>query len=165
MAMTPYESALIDPPKYGMASGLPAEATQSPYEPALIDPSKYGTASDLAAAVTQSQYDNWKSTYFPAMQAALDMTTYKNPELINTEVQKGMAAAGQASINAAGQQSRAFGRFGMQPTPEQQTAIEQATNSNKALSEVDASNKIRMNLNDRNKTIMAGNVANFQAKV
>ncbi|MFZ4856132.1 MAG: hypothetical protein ACOYL3_07020 [Desulfuromonadaceae bacterium] len=130
----------------------------------LIDITVPSTASDRMAAVTQAQYDNWKSTYFPALQAAQNMTTYKNPELIDSEVKKSVATAGMANFNAVGQQKRAIERFGMQATAEQQTAMDQAASSSKALSEVDASNRTRMNLTDRNKTIMAGNVGNFQGQ-
>lgn len=81
----------------------------------FIDTSKYGTASDLAAQVAQSQYDNWKSTYFPAMQAARNMTTYASPDIVNTEIRKGITIAGNNSTNAAGQQQRSFARFGLTP--------------------------------------------------
>lgn len=132
---------------------------------ALIDTSKYSTASDLAAAVAQSQYDNWKSTYFPAMQAARGMTTYANPGIVASEVKKGMAAAGQTSANIAGQQDRMIGRYGMALTSEQRAATDTATGMARSLAEVDAANTVRRSLGDRDKSIMVGSGTNFTAKV
>jgi hypothetical protein len=155
---TAFKNYLQQQSKLSVQQGMNPSAT-------LIDTSKYGTASDLAAAVAQSQYDNWKSTYFPAMQAARDMTTYATPEIVDKEVTKGMAAADQASTNAAGQQSRTFQRFGMQPTAEQRDTIADVATNNKTLSEVDAANRVRMDLADRNKSIMAGSITGFTAKI
>jgi len=130
-----------------------------------IDPSKYSSATDLAAAVAQGQYDNWKAQYYPIMLAARDMTTYADPSIIDTEIGKGTAIANASVDNAAQQQKLAFDRMGITPDGTSQAAIGRSNDMGKSTAVVDAANRIRQGLIDRNKSIMATNVSSFKSTI
>lgn len=130
--------------------------------PGAINPSNYGTPDEAAAAVAQAQYNEWKNMYLPAATAALDQTTYNNQNLVTTNVNQAVGNVNQAYDTLGGTQQRYAQEYGVNPSPALSAVTSRANSINRSASVVDAANRIRQTLADRNQAIMQGGVSNFQ---
>jgi hypothetical protein len=133
--------------------------------PGAIDPSKYSTAADMAAAVTQAQYSDWKNTFLPASQAMLNQTTFNNPGLVQQGVTQAVGNVNQAFDTAAGVQQRLATHAGIADDPTLSAVTSKVNNVQRSASVVDAANRIRQNLSDRNTSIMQSGTPHFAAQL
>lgn len=127
----------------------------------------YNDFKDDPAKVTgqllRSQYDDYLSRFAPIEQQMYDMTTYRNPGLVNQEIDKAIGDNGYVNVgleNAAGQQQRGFARYGLTPNAAQRTAIDRTNALTGSTARVNAANTIRRNLAARNDLIMIGATPN-----
>lgn len=124
-----------------------------------IDPGAFGGNADLeAAAVGQGQYNEWKNTYLPIALDVNNQTTFNNPELVNQGITQAVGDVNQAFNTQAGTQQRYQQQYGLTPDPMQGAVNSRVNSLGRSQSVVDAANRIRQNLINRNTSIMQGGV-------
>ena len=124
-----------------------------------------GKAADMAAQVTRATYEDWKSTYLPvALQMMNEETAYNNPALVSKGVTQAVTNVNKSFDNAAAQQQRMASRYGVGISSEQQAVNDRVNNINRSTSVVDAANRIRQRLADRDRAIALGGVPNLSGK-
>lgn len=138
----------------------------------------------VTAEITRKQWDDYQSRFVPFENQLMDMTSYNNPGIVNQEIRAAIGegnpaqtyrtgrgaifqipATGRGYVhkaldNAESQQKYQFQRYGMAPTDQQQTAIQSQNSLNRSKTVVDAANRIRRNISDRNMQIASGAVPN-----
>lgn len=123
----------------------------------------YGAFKDDPAKIigklTRAQYDQYLQLFAPVEQQMYDKTTLRNPGLVNSEISKATGAGGyvnRALDSAAGQQQRSFARYGLTPNAAQQQSIDRNQALTRSTATVDAANRIRQRLGERDEQIMIG---------
>lgn len=119
--------------------------------------------SAATAALTRAQWADYQQRFQPVETQLMNMTTYSNPEIVGQEL--GRAIGEQGYINKAFNtaQTQAVNntaRFGAALTPEQQAARNRQFTMSKSTAVVDAANRIRQKLIDRNQQIAVGATPN-----
>ncbi len=122
--------------------------------------SESGAQSDprsTMANVIRGMSDDFFKTAIPVKDDLIKLTTYNgNKGVIDDLKRKGMEQVGQAFESTQGQIARNTQRYGMQLTPEQQSAQSSALETGKSLAEVDAVNRAGMFQRDLNKQLVSG---------
>lgn len=123
-----------------------------------------GSASDMLANITKATYEDWKSQYLPIALQMTDQTTYNNPGLVTEAVNAATATTRNAYDAAYGVRDRTLSRYGVAQSAQEQAVNAQRNETDKTASVVDAANRIRRRLADRNRTIALGGIPNLAAK-
>jgi len=113
----------------------------------------------ITSELTRAQYDQYLQLFAPVEQQMYDKTTLRNPGLVNSEISKATGAGGyinRALDSAAGQQQRSFARYGLTPNAAQQQSIDRNQALTRSTAAVDAANRIRQRLGERDEQIMIG---------
>lgn len=119
--------------------------------------------SGITAALTRQQYQDYMSRFAPIENRLLGMMSYDNPEAVNMEVQSAIGQGGyvQSALNRnQGQQRYAFNKLGVDQTAQAKQAMDTSNNLNRSTAVVDAANRIRQKIADRNQMISVGAVPN-----
>ena len=124
----------------------------------LLNPNSGANAADTAAAVSQANYNEWKNTYLPAALDLNNQTTYNNPGLVQQGVTQAIGNVNQAFDSAAAQRNRFMQQSGTTQDPMLGAVNSRVNNVQRSSSVVDAANRIRQNLADRNKSIMQSGI-------
>ena len=118
----------------------------------------YGLASNLTANVLGESQKHLEQTYYPLEDELANNLTYNNPALLPDAIVKGTD-----TVNAAYDTTRSgvlgqFRQYGIDPTERQMAALNRADNLGRTASIVDAANKIRIKMADRDRAIAAGGI-------
>jgi hypothetical protein len=127
------------------------------YEALKDDPSK------VTANLLRNEYQDYLDRYAPIEQQMYDLTTFRNPGLVQQEIDQAIGADGYVSKALAGgvqQQQRSAARYGLSLNPHQQAAQDRQNNLTAATTKVHAANTIRRGLSERNDQIMLGATPN-----
>lgn len=127
------------------------------YDDFKDDPAK------VTAELTRKQWEDYKARFRPVEDRLMYMTTYNNPELVNQEIASAIGTGGYvhtALNNSASQQQRNFARYGLAPTRAQQTSLDRQNNLSRSTAVVDAANRIRQRITERNQLIATGTIPN-----
>jgi hypothetical protein len=114
--------------------------------------------SNTVGQLTRAQWADYVSRYSPIENRLMNMTTYNSPELVSQEVGSATAAAGTALDVAAGNRSLSRAQFGLTARTGQQQLEGRQINLAKSTAMVDAANRTRQVLADRNRMIAVGSV-------
>ena len=106
------------------------------------------------------QYEDYIARYQGTENALMDMTSYNNPDLVNDEVAASTNTVNSAMATAAANQQYAYQHLGMAQTAETQQANTARNSLNTSTAVVDAANKIRQRIADRNQQIALGSTPN-----
>lgn len=163
---------------------LPAQAQGADPKMLINYKSFEDDPSKVTAEITRQQWSDYQSRFVPFENQLLGMTSYNNPGIVNQEIGAAIGegnpaqtyrtgrgaifqrpATGRGYVhkaldNAESQQKYQFQRYGMAPTAQQQTAIQSQNSLNRSKTVVDAANRIRRNISDRNMQIASGAVPN-----
>ena len=113
-------------------------------------------ASDTTARLLRSQYDDWITTYFPKVDDLIQQTTYGNPDLMPKELDASQQQVDTAFNVAHANQAYQVGKYGMDQTSEARQGQQVSAGMAQATAEVDAANRTRQRLADRNQKIALG---------
>ena len=115
-----------------------------------------GKASDLLAAVTREMWEDYKKRFFPLEEQLMGMTTYKDPSLMEREVEKGQgrveATFGSLWVTAV----RRASSYGQSWDAAQYQANLNAHRLDKTAALADAANRIREKIIERDREIATG---------
>lgn len=125
---------------------------------------KAGKATDMYAQVTRAVYDDWKQNYLPVALEMMNQTTYNNPGLMAENVTQAVGNVNSSFNSAQDQQDRTLSRFGISRTGQAQEVSDRMESLSKSASIVDAANRIRQNLADRNRQVALGGIPNLAGK-
>lgn len=134
-----------------------------PYGPNgnLVDWKKFQKSpSKIMAQLLRKQYEDYIARYQGTENALMDMTSYNNPELVSEEVATATNTANNAMAAAAANQQYAYQHLGMAQTAETQQANTARNSLNTSTAVVDAANKVRQRIADRNQQIALGSTPN-----
>jgi len=115
-----------------------------------------GDPSAMLGAVTKAQWADYQTRFVPIENQLMNMTTYNNPGLATTEINRAETDAGATYDNISNSPAIQLGRYGMGMTADQQQSSDRLNNIGKAGSVVDAANNIRLKLVERNQMIASG---------
>jgi len=132
--------------------------------PGLINPNLPGGASQAMADITKATYNDWKSTYLPIALEAMNQTTYKNPALLKGAIGEAKLGAENTFNNTAGIRNRTASRYGVSFDEQQTAANNRTVGLEKSRAVVDAANRIRQRLADRDRQVATGGVPNLAGK-
>lgn len=118
-----------------------------------------GRAAKKLAQVTREYWQDWLSRGPDLQDQLIDMTTYWNPGLAGEEVGIGVNRVNRALDVASVGYRNDLASYGITPTAEQQSVNSRLEALNRSARVVDAANRIRQNLFDRNRAIATGGVA------
>jgi hypothetical protein len=122
----------------------------------LVDPYGSGDANQLAAKIIRSQYEHWESFYKPIELQAINMLSFKNPEVLTTAVdQAEKTATGQADA-MEGLLARRTASLGISPTAQQDQVSDRIQNLSRAASIASAQNQARANVREQDDQILLG---------
>lgn len=116
----------------------------------------------VTAALIRQQSAEYDSTFKPIEDQLLQMTTFKNPELLNKELSGAIGNNGtggyinQTLDSVFSAQGRNSSRYGANMTAEQQDALANSNNLKRSTAVVDAATRIRQKLQERDQQIMMG---------
>ena len=130
-----------------------------------LNPDAFGSVSDLAAAVSQAQYEEWKNSFLPVAINMNNQTTYNNPGLVQKGITQAVGNVNQAFDTSLAVKNRMIQQAGITEDPMMGAVNSRVNSVQRSASVVDAANRIRQNLADRNKSILQGGVPNYQAGV
>lgn len=119
--------------------------------------------SGITAALTRQQYQDYMDRFAPIENRLLGMMSYDKPETVNQEVQSAIGQGGyvQSALNRNQDQQRyAFNKLGVDQTAQGKQAMDINNNLNRSTAVVDAANRIRQKIADRNQMIAVGAVPN-----
>lgn len=139
-------------------------ATWEAAHPGQIYPYAFGSASDMMASVTRATYDDWRKTYLPIALEMMNQTTYNNPALVKKEVASAVGGVNSAFNSAKGVRERTASRYGVQFDDQQKASNERIMGLEKSTAVVDAANRIRQRLADRNRAIATSGIPNIAGK-
>lgn len=151
--------ASYSPPVKGSYNTNPGGGSETAYSPLTVGES----ASQNLADVTRATYEDWRKQYLPIALEMMNQTTYNNPDLVGKEVKSAVGNVESAFKNAQGLQDRTASRYGISFDDRQRAASDRITGLEKSTAVVDAANRIRQKLADRNKQIAAGGIPAINA--
>ena len=117
----------------------------------------------VTAELTRKQWEDYKARFMPTENRLMQMTSYMNPGIVNEQIQQAVGTGGyvtRALDSSAAQAQRGFARYGLTPNAAQQRAISRDTGLTRSKAVVDAANRIRQNITDRNQQIATGSIPN-----
>lgn len=121
------------------------------------------TADEQAAQVAQAQYDDWKNTYLPIARDLTQQTTLNNPGLVNQGITQAVGDVNSAFNTQSGVQQRYAQEYGIIPDAMQGAVNSRVNSVGRSQSVVDAANRIRANLANRDTSIMQTGVPTASA--
>lgn len=120
------------------------------------DPSSKTYASDTWADITRAQWQDYLDRFVPREDALLNMTTYENPGLVDSTMAIGKQAAAIGYDATQRMNQQAAGRYGAALTQGYQQNQDRRDNVGKSAAIVNEANRIRQELQDRNRQIALG---------
>lgn len=112
--------------------------------------------ANVVGALTRAQWEDYKLRFQPMEEQLMNMTSYKNPAVVAAEVDKAKAGAVQASQVAQGVTGRNMARYGLSMNTAQQAAQDRSNQLATSTAAVDAANRARFGITDRNRAIAVG---------
>ena len=125
------------------------------YTPLVMDGGAH-QASNAAATLTRAKYEDWTARFFPKVDELINMSTYMNPSLVESEINSAKGLTNQSFDNVTAGQNRNVARYGMTQTAEQQAAQDSALSLGRSAAVVGAENNTRLMLKDRDRAIATG---------
>ena len=116
--------------------------------------------STTVGQLTRSQWADYVSRFSPIENQLMGMTTYNSPGLVSSEIAKGVEIADNASATATGMRAMNRSQYGLTPRAGQQALEARQDNLTRSTAVVDAANRIRQSLIDRNRAIASGTIPN-----
>jgi len=146
---TPVDTTPVSPIK-------PIDATQSAPSEAPLKLSPGGNASDNYARLTKAQWADYQKRFVPIEDELINSTTYANPQVLTKAIGQGREATNKAFDVAEQTQQRAVGQYGITQDPAQIALRRRMEGLNRSAAVVDAANRIRQRISDRNREITSG---------
>ena len=113
-------------------------------------------ANDTWAWITRQQWDDYTKRFAPYENQMIGMTTYKNPQVVEQEVKKGIAAV-DTSADAYNKMNQQYmSRYGAAIDPRAAQTTGRMSNFTKTAAIADAANRIRQRLLDQDREIALG---------
>lgn len=113
-------------------------------------------ASDTWAWITRQQWDDYMKRFAPYEDEMIGMTTYKNPQVVEQEVDKGIAAVRTSSDAYNRMNEQYMSRYGAAIDPRAAQTTGRMSNFTKTAAIADAANRIRQRLLDQDREIALG---------
>jgi hypothetical protein len=150
-------ATIKDPYKVNkVTTTLPLASGQSAPSEAPLRLAAGSKAEDNYAKLTRAQWEDYKRRFVPIENELINSTTYANPQVLTTAIGQGRDAANQA-INVSEQtQQRAVGQYGITQDPSEIALRRRMEGMNRSTAVVDAANRIRQRVSDRNREITSG---------
>ena len=120
------------------------------------DPSSNTYASDTWADITRAQWEDYLNRFVPREDALMNMTTYENPGVVDSTMAIGKQAAAIGYDATQRMNQQAAGRYGAALTQGYQQNQDRRDNVGKSAAIVNEANRIRQELQDRNRQIALG---------
>lgn len=131
----------------------------STYTPYLVTQFASDSANTMGA-LTRAQWADYLARFQPIEDSLMNMTTYNNPGLVAKEVTAATESANTAMGVATQNRGLNRAQYGLTATAGQQTAEARQDNLTGAAATVEAANKTRQNLLDRDRLIAVGGIPN-----
>lgn len=152
-------------------SGYPIPSITNAIQPPQTDTTNmlvnYSQFADdpakVTAELTRKQWADYQARFVPTENRLMNMTSYMNPSVVSNEINSAIGQGGyvnRAIDNSSAQTQRSFARYGLSPNAAQQTALDRDASLTRSKAVVDAANRIRTNIMDRNQQIATGAVPN-----
>lgn len=116
--------------------------------------------STTMGALTRAQWADYLARFQPIENSLMNMTTYNNPGLVAKEVTAATESANTAMGVATQNRGMNRAQYGLTARPGQQVAENRQDNLTGTAAAVEAANKTRQNLTDRNRLIAVGGIPN-----
>jgi hypothetical protein len=113
-------------------------------------------ASQQLADVARAEWKDYLARFRPIETALMNQTTYENPDLFNQDITQAQSAINTSMDSSAVSRIQLLQRYGINQTPDYRQANDRLNNLNRQAALVDAANRIRQNLVDRNYQIATG---------
>jgi hypothetical protein len=113
-------------------------------------------ASNQLADVARAEWGDYLKRFKPVEEALMKQTTWENPALFDEDIGKAQSAINTSMDANVQSQNQLLSRYGIGQTPDYKTANDRLNNLNRQAALVDAANRIRQNLVDRNYQIATG---------
>jgi hypothetical protein len=134
----------------------PLNETQSAPSEAPLRLAPGGSASGNYANLTKAQWQDYQRRFVPIENELINSTTYANPQVLTKAIGQGREATNQAMDVSEKTQQRAVGQYGITQDPAQLTLRRRMEGLNRSAAVVDAANRIRQRVSDRNREITSG---------
>jgi hypothetical protein len=108
----------------------------------------------ILAGVYRDQWADYVTRFFPLENELVD--TYNNPQVHSRIIGEATAKASNAFDSARGSYQRSLGRVGMAPDAQVQQETERAFGLGRTLAVVDAKNRTRQALVERDQGMLTG---------
>lgn len=115
-----------------------------------------GKAEDNYAKLTRAQWEDYKRRFVPIEDELINSTSYANPEVLTKAIGQGKEAVNKTFDVSSEMQNRAIGRYGISQDPAQIALRRRMEGLNRSAAIVDAANRIRQRIADRNREITTG---------
>lgn len=115
-----------------------------------------GKASDILAGVTREMWEDYKKRFFPLEEQLMGMTTYKDPSLMEREVEKGQGRVEATFGSLWDTAVRRASSYGQSWDAAQYQANLNAHRLDKTAALADAANRIREKIMERDREIATG---------
>ena len=116
-------------------------------------------ASQQLANVARAEWKDYLARFKPIENALMNQTTWENPALFDENISQAQSAINTGMDTSAQSQSQLLQRYGIGQTADYKTANDRLNNLNRQAALVDAANRIRQSLVDRNYQIATGSSA------
>lgn len=131
----------------------------STYTPYLV--SNFSSDPSVTiGALTRAQWQDYQARFVPIENRLMDLTTYNNPELAAAQVSDAMSSAGAAVDTANQNRELNRAQYGLTARAGQQQLEARQDSVTRATASMDAANKTRQALIDRNRMIAVGGIPN-----
>lgn len=118
----------------------------------------YLPSSLISSRVLEESQKHLEQTYYPVEDELVNNLSYNNPALLTDALAKGTDTVNSAYDNTRTGVLGQFRQYGIDPTERQMAALNRADNLGRTASVVDAANKIRIKMADRDRAIAAGGI-------
>ena len=144
------------------AAGMASAVNRKLY-PNITNPNMYvdynklqNDPANVVGALTRAQWEDYQLRFQPKEDQLMNMTSYKNPAVVGIEVDNAIQGAQRASEVSQGVASRNFARYGLTMDAARQTATNRANALAASTASVDAANRARFGIMDRDRAIAVG---------
>lgn len=149
---------------------LPMVVTPTTYSAATAAPSIYTPASSMKvenfaadpsvtlSRLTRAQWDDYIKRFQPVENRLMDMTTYNDPNLVAQEVNAATDSSNTAINTAITARDMNRARYGLTARNDQQQLEDRQDAITRSTATIEASNRTRQNLIDRNRMIAVGGI-------
>ena len=148
----------------------------------LVDYQKFADdPAKVTGELTRKQWEDYQNRFVPIENRVMNMTSYNSPWLVTREINQaiggkvmdlapGGTGTGSATwdsgyVNRAldasrDSQERSFARYGIAPNAQQRQALDRQSALTQSTAVVDAANRIRQRISERNQSIAQGTIPN-----